>query len=136
MLQVTEAIRAELLRRLPSEPLMRIVRDTGGTLQLVSGAPGQDDVVLLQNTEAVPVLVAAHGLADELDGAILHFRERPDAHWGAAGLTVLWPRGSQARSEPAPPPARPKRGPAPWLGVRSVFRRRVAAQSTTQIASP
>jgi hypothetical protein len=138
MLQATGALRAEVQRRISStdspDQCVRLTREADGTLQLVGDTANEGDVTLL-STEQGPLLVAAPEVAAALDGAILHFRERPDDLWGRAGLTLLWPRETQARSAWSPASPAPRKSPR-WGSIRSVVGRLTNPQSTTETARP
>ena len=139
MVELTESLRTELQRMMLScdEPTQvpRLCPDSDGRLQLAIDTPRLDDVVILCVADR-PMLIAAQDVAAGLDGAILHFRGRGDDRWGAAGLDVLLPRGSSARTLWSPlqtQRARARR--ARLAGLRGVFRRRVAVSSTTPSGS-
>jgi hypothetical protein len=138
LVQTTGALRAEIQRRISStesaDQCVRVTREASGSLRLVGDSARDGDVTLL-STEHGPLLVAAPEVAAALDGAILHYRERADDLWGAAGLAVLWPRSSHVRAAWAQ--ALPARRRTPlWASVRSVVGRLTRPQSTTEIVSP
>jgi hypothetical protein len=136
MLQATGALRAEVQRRISStgspDQCLRVTREADGTLQLVGATANEGDVTLLSG-EHGSLLVAAPDVAAALDGAILHFRERPDDLWGQAGLTLLWPRTSEARSAWSPASEAPRKAPR-WATIRSFVGRLTNPQSTTETA--
>jgi hypothetical protein len=142
MFEVTEAARAEIERAhtssLPPGHVLRLARGAGGALRLAPDQAIDGDVVLLVYADETPALVTSAALDAELDGAIVHFRGTGDDRYGDAGLVVLYPRGSSARTEWRPPVApRSQRSPLRlFSGLHLNLRRPQAPASTTQNAAP
>ena len=123
MLQFTTALKTELLRmRQQAEnptSVIRIARHADGNLALDFDEPRDRDLVV--DDLGAPPIVIAQDLADQLDGAIVHFRDAADRRYGDSSLVVLPQRSGAVRSEWTPPRP-PARSTVPgWLRLRPHF---------------
>ncbi len=139
MIEATGSLRTELRRMVlgsdGSWMSIRLSRGPGGELRL-AGAPDQGDGVILVSFEQLPPLVASPELAEELEGAILHFRGSGDDRYGNSGVVVLQARPGRARAEWSPAETKSAGRAVPQLFMPSLFRRRLPSGSTTQSANP
>jgi len=123
VLQFTAALKTELLRiRTQAEDptsAIRLTRLPDGMLALEFDEPRKGDALI--EHLGVPLVVIARDLADQLDGAIVHFRDAADRRYGDSSLIVLPQRAGAVRPEWTP--LRPAtRSPLPgWRRIRAHF---------------
>jgi len=141
MVELTEAVRAELRRWLAGETksdqvIVRLVYSDSDGWKLSRDTRGPKDVALTTASD-LPTLVCSPELAVQLEGAILHFRGLADNNYGEAGLALLRPRVGIVRAQWSP--GRPEQPRPDAISVRILnwlFRRGIPSGSTTQNASP
>jgi hypothetical protein len=119
VLQFTTALKTELLRmrQQAEDPtsVIRLTRNPDSMLTLTFDEPRTGDLLL--DDLGVPPVVIAQELADQLDGAIVHFRDAADHRYGDSKLIVL-PQRSGAVRQAWTPPRPPARSVMPrWLRV-------------------
>lgn len=136
MLQFTSALKTELLRMRKqahdSTSVIRLTRHPDGTLALELDEPRKGDLPI--DTLGAPSVVIAQDLADQLEGAVVHFRGVADHRYGDSSLIVLPQRTGAVRPEwTAPRP--PARSALPaWLRVRPHFGTANSQTSASQTA--
>jgi hypothetical protein len=112
---------------------IRITRGQDGRLGLAFDTLREDDVVI-DARAASPQVVMARALAEEFEGAIVHFRDTADGRYGASGIVVLRYRPGAPRGTWAPPAA-PSTARTPlWARVRRRIGSARRHQSATQTA--
>jgi hypothetical protein len=137
MVELTEAVRNELLRRGATSPdpsaltLRLSYEHETAAWALEQADPRPTDVTIIA-APGLPIVVCSPEIAQSLDGGILHFQSLDD-RYGGAGFVVLRYRDGTPRPDWAPATTRKRRRVGmPWQGV---FRRQPATRSTTQNAS-
>lgn len=136
MLQFTTALKTELLRmRKQSDnptSVIRFTRRPEGTLALDFDEPRDRDLVI--DDLALPRIVIAQDLADQLGDAIVHFRGAADHRYGDSSLIVLPTRTGAVRPEWTPPRPPARSAMPAWLRVRQHFRAANSQTSASQTA--
>jgi hypothetical protein len=92
MVELTGALRAEVQRMRhraggSADPI-RIARRQDGQLGLAFDTLRDDDVVIDAGAGS-PDVVMVRALAEQLEGAIVHFRDTADNRYGVAGMVLL-----------------------------------------------